>query len=227
MTAANGGEVPVAPTPVSSSARRFGALALELLLVAVTMFVGWFVWSLRTWARGQTPAKSLLSLRCVRVAGGRSAPWRIMVLREVVGKWLLGVLTLGIVPLVSAVMILRRGRMGVWDKLAKTQVVDDPDGLLVGPGVVQEPSSGPLTGGEGGDGGVSEDEDDSEDEGDSDDEGDSEGGDDEDDVESSVADGPLPDPDGEDGGADDDGGDESEGAEVEESSERSSGAAGS
>jgi len=226
MTAANGGEVPVAPTPVSSGARRFGALALELLLVAVTMFVGWFVWSLRTWARGQTPAKSLLSMRCVRVAGGRSAPWRIMVLREVVGKWLLGVLTLGIVPLVSAVMILRRGRMGVWDKLAKTQVVDDPDGLLVGPGAVQEPSSGPLTGGEGGDGGVSEDEDDSDDEGDSD-EGDSDEGDD---VESSVADGPLSDPDGDDGGADDDGGDESEGAEVEEeeeSSERSSGAAGS
>jgi RDD family len=222
MTAANGGEVPLAPTPVSSSARRFGALALELLLVVVTMFVGWFVWSLRTWARGQTPAKSLLSMRCVRVAGGRSAPWRIMVLREVVGKWLLGVLTLGIVPLVSAVMILRRGRMGVWDKLAKTQVVDDPDALLVGPGAVQEPSSGPLTGGEGGDGGVSEDEDDSDDEGDSD-EGD--------DVESSVADGPLPDPDGDDGGAVDDGGDESEGAEVEEveeeSSERSSGAAGS
>jgi hypothetical protein len=227
MTAANGGEVPVAPTPVSSSARRFGALALELLLVAVTMFVGWFVWSLRTWARGQTPAKSLLSMRCVRVAGGRSAPWRIMVLREVVGKWLLGVLTLGIVPLVSAVMILRRGRMGVWDKLAKTQVVDDPDGLLVGPGAVQEPSSGPLTGGEGGDGGVSED--------DSDDEGDSDDDDDDDDVESSVADGPLPDPDGEDGEDGDDGGDESEGAEVEEveeveeeeSSERSSGAAGS
>jgi uncharacterized RDD family membrane protein YckC len=126
------------PAPVSSPGRRFGALMLELLLVAVTMFVGWFVWSLRTWARGQTPAKSLLSMRCIRTETGRAANWRTMALREVVGKGLLGAVTAGITVLVSGVMILRPSRTGIWDRLAGTLVVDDFDNVL---GRGQVPSS--------------------------------------------------------------------------------------
>jgi uncharacterized RDD family membrane protein YckC len=121
----------ILPGPQSSAGRRFGVWVLEVLLLVVTFFVGWFIWSLRTWARGQSPAKSLLGTRCVRVDTGRVAGWGTMFLREFVGKWLLGSLTGGITLLVSGVMILGRSRRGIWDRLAKTVVVDDPDGDLL------------------------------------------------------------------------------------------------
>ncbi|MGH9210302.1 MAG: RDD family protein [Acidimicrobiales bacterium] len=122
---------PPLPVPRSSRPRRFGALMLELLLIAVTMFAGWFVWSLRTWARGQTPAKSLLSMRCVRIETAHVANWRTMALREFVGKGLLGAVTAGVTVVVSGVMILRMPRAGLWDRFAGTTVVDDPDGLTL------------------------------------------------------------------------------------------------
>jgi uncharacterized RDD family membrane protein YckC len=120
---------PPLPVPRSSRSRRFGALLLDLLLVATTMFVGWFVWSLRTWARGQTPAMSFLGMRCVRVETAKAANWPTMVLRELIGKGLLSAVTLGITAVVSAVTIVGPTRQGLWDRMAGTTVVDDPDGL--------------------------------------------------------------------------------------------------
>ena len=121
----------VGGAPLSSSGKRFGAFLLEVVLSVVTLGVGWLIWSVIVWSKGQTPAKALLGMRCVRTDTGRVATWGTMALRELVGKALLGSVTFGITNLVSCFMILGAAHQGVWDKVATTVVVDDPDGRLV------------------------------------------------------------------------------------------------
>lgn len=116
--------------PMSSAGKRFGAYLLEALLIVVTLVIGWFIWSLIAWGKGQTPAKQLLHMRCVDQQSGAVAGWGTMALRELVGKAILGNVTCGISTIVGAVMILGESRQGVWDKLANTVVVDDPQDTL-------------------------------------------------------------------------------------------------
>ena len=116
----------------SSAGKRFGAYALDVALAFVTLFIGWMIWSLVIWSKGQSPGKSLLGMRCISTETGRAATWGTMALREIVGKSLLGSVTFGITTIVSAFMILGDSRQGIWDKIATTAVVDDPDGHLVG-----------------------------------------------------------------------------------------------
>lgn len=116
---------------VSSAGKRIGGYFLEGLLVVVTLGIGWLIWSLVLWSKGQTPAKSLLGMRCVQTQTGICATWGTMALREIVGKALLGSLTFGVTTLISAFMVLGDSREAVWDKIANTIVVDDPDGRLV------------------------------------------------------------------------------------------------
>lgn len=120
----------VAGLPVSSAGKRFGAYLLDGLLAIVTLFIGWFIWSCVVWSKGQTPAKALMGMRCVRTDTGRSATWGTMALRELVGKGIIGTISCGITTLVSCFMIMGAARQGVWDKVATTVVVDDPDGRL-------------------------------------------------------------------------------------------------
>jgi uncharacterized RDD family membrane protein YckC len=122
---------PAGLAPLSSSGKRFGAWLLDGLLIVVTLVIGWLVWSLVVWAKGQTPAKSLLGMRCIRTDTGRGAT--TMALRELGGKVILGNLTFGITTIVSGIMILADGErhQAIWDKMVSTVVVDDPDSRLV------------------------------------------------------------------------------------------------
>ncbi|HEX8802909.1 MAG TPA: RDD family protein [Acidimicrobiales bacterium] len=120
----------VAGLPLSSAGRRLGSALLDSVLFVVLLGIGWVIWSLIVWSKGQSPAKSLLNLRCVHLETQRAATWGRMALRELVGKSLIGALTVGISSVVSCFMILGPTRQGVWDKVAGTAVVDDPDGRL-------------------------------------------------------------------------------------------------
>ena len=51
---------------LASRGRRLGAFLLEPLLFAVTLVVGWLIWSLIVYSRGQTPAKQVLKMRVIR-----------------------------------------------------------------------------------------------------------------------------------------------------------------
>ncbi len=119
------------PSP-SSPGRRLGAYLLDGVLAFVTLFIGWIVWSLVLWSKGQSPGKSLLGMRCMSTETGRAATWGTMALREVVGKSLLGSVSFGITTLVSCFLILGNSSQGIWDKISTTVVVDDPDGRLIG-----------------------------------------------------------------------------------------------
>ena len=120
---------------LSSVGKRLGGYLLDVLLLIVTLVIGWIVWSLIVWARGQSPGKQLLKMRCVKLSTGRRATWGTMALREFVGKylimWLISAVTLGIGPIVLYFMLLwTQKRQELWDVIASTIVVDDPGGTI-------------------------------------------------------------------------------------------------
>jgi uncharacterized RDD family membrane protein YckC len=112
---------------LSSPWKRLGSQFLEVLLMIVTLFIGWFIWWIIAWGKAQTPAKQLLKMRIVKVDERRPATFGEMALRELVGKWLLGFIPFW--GLIGGIMILvdEQGRQAIWDKLADTTVVEDPD----------------------------------------------------------------------------------------------------
>ena len=58
---------------LSSRKRRLGARLLEIPLAIVTLGIGYLIWSLIVFSRGQTPAKQVLKMRVVRLDERRSA----------------------------------------------------------------------------------------------------------------------------------------------------------
>ena len=126
-----GGVLTIGGAPLSSAGKRLGNYLLEAVLAIVTLGIGWLIWSFVVWSKGQTPAKQILGMRCVRTDTGTVATWGTMALRELVAKGLIGSITFGITTLVSCFMILGDTRQGVWDKIASTVVVDDPDGRFL------------------------------------------------------------------------------------------------
>jgi uncharacterized RDD family membrane protein YckC len=103
---------------------------LDVLLFIVTLGIGWLIWSLIIWSRGQTPAKQILHMRVLNLETGRGAAWGTMALREIVGRWLLGLVPL--YTLISCIVLLVDERsQALWDKIATTVVVEDPDDRLV------------------------------------------------------------------------------------------------
>lgn len=121
---------------LASRGQRFGALLLELLLAVVTLVIGWLIWSLIVYSRGQSPAKQVLKMRVVRLESHRAAGWGWMALRDLVLKaavifFLAGVFLLGIVwAIVNGIVLLNNDRnQTVWDKMLKTVVISDPHNL--------------------------------------------------------------------------------------------------
>lgn len=115
---------------MASSGRRIGGFFMEMLLALVTLGIGYFIWMLIVWGRGQTPGKQVLHMRCYRVADQRSAHWGWMLLRQFVGG-VMYELSAGILFLVSAIMLVaREDRRTLPDFIAGTVVLYDPNGAM-------------------------------------------------------------------------------------------------
>ena len=117
---------------LASPGERLAAVALELILAVVTLGVGWFVWMLVAFARGQTPGKQLLRMRVVSAATGRPIGWGRMFVRELVVEPV--VILASLVTVVGVVALLwlvwDRRNQELWDKVVDTVVVVDRDKVL-------------------------------------------------------------------------------------------------
>jgi uncharacterized RDD family membrane protein YckC len=115
-----------APYQLTSKGKRFGAFLLEIVLAIVTLGIGWLIWSIILWSKGQSPAKSLMKMRVLKLETGRAAEVGDMVMRELLGKWVLGIVPF--YTLISSIIVLTDEKsQGLWDKIAGTVVIDDPD----------------------------------------------------------------------------------------------------
>lgn len=116
--------VPVAPAgQMATAGSRIGAALLDGLLMVVTLFIGWLIWSIVLWKQSTSPAKKMLGMTVVDANTGAPATIKQMVMREVVGKWVVGSVT-GVVTLASLVMLWATPRrQTVWDYIGTTVVV--------------------------------------------------------------------------------------------------------
>jgi uncharacterized RDD family membrane protein YckC len=109
--------------------RRIGAFFLEIVLIIVTLFIGWLIWGLILWGKGTSPALSVLGMKCWVPAEGRPASFWRMALRDIIGR-IVGNL-FGIMAIVSFVLFVSRSdHRAIHDLVASTIVVHDPNKVL-------------------------------------------------------------------------------------------------
>jgi uncharacterized RDD family membrane protein YckC len=115
---------------LASIGRRIGAFFLSIVLFIITLGIGYIIWGLIVWGRGQTPALQVLGMRCWRPGDTKVANWPWMALREIVGRFIeniLGIITL----LISFIlMVTSKQRKCLHDLIAGTVVFYDPNKLI-------------------------------------------------------------------------------------------------
>lgn len=109
--------------------RRIGAYFLGILLFIVTLVIGYVIWGLIIWSRGQTPALQVLGMRCWRPETGRVASWGWMALRDVIGRIVESVVTIVLVAS-FIVMCATKEHKSIHDYVAGTVVLYDPNKVL-------------------------------------------------------------------------------------------------
>lgn len=116
---------------LASVGRRIGAFFLAIPLMLVTLVIGYYIWGAVVWGKGTSPALQVLGMKVVKADTGRPATWGEMALRNIVGNWLLSVVTFNIASLVSFIMFLTDDqRRSLPDRIATTLVVHDPEKRL-------------------------------------------------------------------------------------------------
>lgn len=115
---------------VSSRGYRLIAYLIESFLMSITLFIGWFIWSLFTWKEGTTPGHKMIGQKIVVYETGETASWGRMFVREVLAKIVAAVLsifTFGIPAIIDNIFIFRADKRTLHDLIAGTIVVNDPD----------------------------------------------------------------------------------------------------
>jgi len=112
---------------LASVGRRIGAYFLSIVLLVVTLGIGYIIWGLIAWGKGRSPAFQVLGLRCWKPAENRVATWGGMALRDVVGGIAQGILG-GITGLISFILFLTgKQHKSLLDLVGGTVVVYDPN----------------------------------------------------------------------------------------------------
>jgi len=110
------------------SGERIGTLTVDLLIGSLTLIIGWLIWLAIVAPKGQTPAMSLLKIRCVDETGATARAGR-MWLRAFVLQGLVYVLlslivtTLG-VAIAYSWAFWDKNRQTLHDKIVGTFVVE-------------------------------------------------------------------------------------------------------
>lgn len=116
---------------LATPGRRIGAYFLSIVLVIVTLFIGYIIWGLIIWGRGQTPTYQVLGMRCWRPETHRTASWGTMALREIVGRLVESLMITAVISFI--LMLVRSDRKCLHDLIAGTVALRDPDKVLAQP----------------------------------------------------------------------------------------------
>jgi uncharacterized RDD family membrane protein YckC len=117
-------------TQLASAGRRIGAWFLSIPLAIVTLGIGYAIWGLVLWGRGQTPALQVLGMRVWRPATGKNASFGYMALREIVGRFVEGILSIITLVVSFVLMLTSKDRKSLHDLIGGTVVLYDPNKIL-------------------------------------------------------------------------------------------------
>jgi uncharacterized RDD family membrane protein YckC len=105
---------------------------LNILLAFVALLIGWAIWELIVWGRGQFPAYQVLGMRCWRVSDTKPATFGVMALRNIVGGIVEGLIS-PITQIISFVLFVSDSRrQSIRDRIGGTVVLHDPAKVLRG-----------------------------------------------------------------------------------------------
>ena len=93
---------------LASNGRRLGAFLMDILLIILTLGVGWIVWFLVVANEGKSPGQ-VLGLTIINAQGRPIGFWHHLILRELLGKALIDSVTYGIYFLLDHLWLL-------WDR---------------------------------------------------------------------------------------------------------------
>ncbi|HEY2579994.1 MAG TPA: RDD family protein [Streptosporangiaceae bacterium] len=117
-------------TELATVGRRIGAYFLAIPLAIVTLGIGYIIWGLIVWGKGQSPALQVLGMRVYRYQENRVATWGVMALREIVGR-ICESIFISIPGLIGFIMMLsNKERRCLHDMIATTVVLYDPNKVL-------------------------------------------------------------------------------------------------
>ena len=117
-------------TELASVGRRIGAWFLSIPLFIVTLGIGYIIWGAILWTEGTSPALKVLGMRVWQVDVGKVPGWWRMALRDIVGRFVDGVLGF-ITELTSFVLFASSDkRQSLHDLVASTTVLYDPNKVL-------------------------------------------------------------------------------------------------
>jgi uncharacterized RDD family membrane protein YckC len=68
--------------PKANPRHRLAGALLDIVFCWLTLGIGWFIWSLVVWGRGQTPGKQIVKLRVYDKSTGRPVRWGHMLIRQ-------------------------------------------------------------------------------------------------------------------------------------------------
>ena len=115
---------------LASTGRRIGAYFLAIPLAIITLGIGYVIWGLIAWRKGQTPALQVLGMRCWRPETQCVPGFWWMALREVVGRLADGIVG-PITEIVSFVLMMTsQDHKSLHDMIAGTVVLHDPNKVL-------------------------------------------------------------------------------------------------
>ncbi len=105
--------------------RRVAAYVLDIVLLFLTLIIGYIIWWLIVLGRGQTPGKQVVGIRVIR-ADGTPSDWGWMFVRELIMKGIVANVA-GQIPLLIDLLwaFWDKDRQTLHDKVMKTVVVDD------------------------------------------------------------------------------------------------------
>jgi uncharacterized RDD family membrane protein YckC len=115
---------------LASHGRRIGAYFLSILLMIVTLGIGYVIWGIIAWTKGTSPALQVLGMKVYRPEQQKVGTFGTLALRNIVGGIAQGILSI-ITLLVSFILFLSRAdRRSLPDLIASTVVVHDPNKVL-------------------------------------------------------------------------------------------------
>ncbi len=115
-------------TTLASVGRRIGAYFLGGLLSLVTLGIGYLIWGLIAWSKGQTPVQQVIGLQTWKPREQANATWGTMFLRG------LGWVVVGVIPFAQLVafflFLSNKEHRALHDSIACTIVLHDPGKVL-------------------------------------------------------------------------------------------------